>query len=373
MKRILIANGAFSGMLLASILQDNGDDNFFLGYFKNIKPEKSEALFTFFNYLIKTKKNLNFFAYKKRFSFDFQKLENDLEGNDISEIYLPINSSTKQIYKSFKNRYPKVNFIFYEEGLMSYVKPLLDSSLRKIMQGYKSYYIFYHEKLKNLLQNSFPSINFQTIVKDDLLKNIKVVQEELSPLFNHANDYNYALVLPQYYYQNNKKKTTKVLQLYYENIKKLILNDYKIIFKDHPKAKLKYSTDLKPRFNSDDFLLFEEVVSLQNSHLPNNKLLEMLEIIPVEVVAHKVKIDLVFSVYSTSLFTFQYLFNIKPQIDTKMLDNRINIFSLYPTLSALITKNTLIACNSNKKILYTNNKLLKILIIMLKLIHKYKE
>ncbi|MCL2567596.1 MAG: alpha-2,8-polysialyltransferase family protein [Alphaproteobacteria bacterium] len=406
MKRILIANGSFSSLVLASLLQGKlnaGDNNFFLGYFKNTSLEKSKALFAFFNYLITAQKNLNFFDYKSSFNFDFKKLDSDLGEKDIDEIYIPINSRTKQIYKSFKKHYGTASFIFYEEGLMSYVKPLLDFSLRKIMRKNQNYYIFYHEKLRNLLLKSFPFINFQTITKDSLLESIRTIQKTLLQYDNkiklnmqkeqqgfikapHADKY--VLVLPQYYFEKNAGKTKKIINMYYENIQRLITEGYTVIFKDHPKAALKYSAELKPCFSPQSFLLFEDIMIRDKLNLTgSNEILKILEILPVEVVAEKIKINAVFSVYSTSLFTFKHLFNIDPLTDIKMLDYRINIFSLYPTLSALLVKNTLAlplkntnftvlnnaACTCRRGILYTDNIPLKIIIMMLKLIHKYKE
>ncbi|MDR2008738.1 MAG: alpha-2,8-polysialyltransferase family protein [Alphaproteobacteria bacterium] len=338
MKRILIANGSFSSLVLASSLKDKlqeNDNNFFLGYFKNANPEKSQTLFTFFNYLIKTSKNLNFFDYKSGLQFNFQKLDSDLEQADIDEVYIPINSRTKQIYKSFKKHYPAAAFIFYEEGLMSYVKVLLDIPLRRIMRETQNYYIFYHEKLKNLLSNSFPAISFQTIPKANLLENITTIQKNLAQLESGAEEgavaslqssqsKKYALVLPQYYFENNVRKTNKIIEMYAQNIQKLIADGYTIIFKDHPKAKLKYSTSLISCFNPKDFLLFENIMGGEH----NQEYSKMLQILPVEVITNKIKIDTVFSVYSTSLFTFPYLFNIPAKTDDAMLDNRRNICSL---------------------------------------------
>ena len=368
MKRILIANGSFSSLVLSSILKNKNnksDSNFLLGYFKNVSPEKSKELFNFFNLLIETKKNLNFFDYKNRLNFDFSKLSKDINTNIIDEIYIPINSSTKKIYKLFKSQYSNASFIFYEEGLMSYIKPLLDKSLRKIMIQSENYYLFYDEKLKNLLTSSFTKIIFRTISKENFLDNIKIIQSTLSPFVELNKKNKYALVLPQYYHQGNPKKTSEIISMYAENMNTIINNGYKIIFKDHPKAKLKYSDTLRHMFKPDDFILFEDL-SKQN-----------LEIYPVEVVANILKIDMIFSVYSTSLFTFKYLFNTKSYTSYKMLEDRENMWSIYPTFSALITKNIINNLFDNKhntnKLLYSKNKILKILILVLKFIHKYKE
>jgi hypothetical protein len=393
MKRILIVNGSFSSLVLSSILKNQNNrenntnvSNFCLGYFKNVSPEKSQELFNFFNLLIDTDKNINFFAYKKNFVFDFNELSHALNTTSVDEIYIPINSSTKKIHKLFMYHYPKASFIFYEEGLMSYIKPLFDKSLRKIMAKSENYYLFYDEKLKNLLSKSFPKINFKTIIKEKILENIKTVQSAITGLidldkannmknlYSHntyrlipseQNEIKYCLVLPQYYHQGNNKKTEKIIAMYYNNMKNIIDNGYKIIFKDHPKAKLKYSDTLKNMFSPENFILFED---LSNKNL---------EVFPVEVVANVLKIDMVFSVYSTSLFTFKHLFNIRTFTSYKMLEERENIWSIYPTFSALITKNIISNLFDNKqnsnKLLYSENKLLKILILMLKLIHKYKE
>ncbi len=367
MKRILIANGSFSALVLSAIFKTRFSDNvsnFFLGYFKNFSDDKSQKLFDFVNLLIKTDKNLRFFDYKTKFGFNFNKLNRSINTTTVDEIYIPINSSTKKIYKSFKNQYPNANFIFYEEGLMSYIKPLLDKPLRKIMEKYDSYYLFYDEKLKKLLIDSFPSIKYNTIIKEDFISKINEIQK-IIPYFNYLSDTKrYALVLPQYYHQGNKEKTKNLLSQYSGTIQELIKNGYIVIFKDHPKAKIKYSDILKTIFNKDDFILFENL-GLNNFNM-----------FPVEVIANIFKIDLIFSVYSTSLFTFKYIYNIPTYTSTKMLNERMNVLSIYPTLSALITKNIINNLFDNsintKNILYTENKILKILILMLKFFHKYK-
>ncbi len=324
MSKLVVSNGAFSSLLMSSVLndrQDKNDDIYYLGYFKTLDKTKYSEILSFTSLLIPYKKNYHLINYTVMGNLDFTTIRDDLHEKNISEIYLPINSSTVKMYKALKKVFINANFVLYEEGLMSYVKPILSSSVRKLVKKYPSYYNFYTENMKSFMKK-YCGNNLHAISRDKILENISIVNKNMILNLPEINpDNNYALVLPQYYHQNDPKKTTKLVAMYRKNIDLLICSGYKIIFKEHPKAQICYSDLLKEFFNPKDFIIFDSIGTL-----------------PVELVVSKLNIKILFSVYSTSLYTLPYLFSVKSRTSYMMLKERMDIFSIYPYLSAFITR-----------------------------------
>lgn len=344
MNRLLVTNGAFTTLLLSAVLAEqeehsNKSNNYLVYYFKTLTTEKITYQLNFANFFFNYKKHFNLLAYQKKFSFNLTLLKNQLP--DIQEIYLPINSTTKKWYKLLYKIYPKANFIFYEEGLMSYIKGLYDGSLKALLKKHSAYYLFYSSTIQKL----FPK-EFQAISKQSLLHNIQRYQEHHTILKNNYSvSYKYALVLPQYYFQHDKTKRQKLEDLYIYHIKLLIKNGYHILFKDHPKSNQSYYPILQKTCGEKNFTLLNEIDNL-----------------PIEIIGNLIKISLVFSVYSTSLFTLPYLFNIPAVTSYAMLSQRMNTFSLYPALIAEFTHQHIPDLESNNlkynKLLYLYRKVL---------------
>jgi len=349
MNRLLVTNGAFTTLLLSAVLAEQKKDptnsnNYLLYYLKTLNPERISFQLNFANFFFNYKKHFNLLEYQRKFSFNLTLLKNEL--SDIQEIYLPINSTTKKWYKLLYKIYPKASFIFYEEGLMSYIKGLYDHSLQKLLKKHSTYYLFYNATIKHLFPKEFKPIN-----KQSLLNNIQQYQAHHPVLKNnYPTSYKYALVLPQYYFQKHKKKYKQLEDLYIYNIKLLIKNGYHILFKDHPKSTQSYYSVLQRICGKENFTLLKEIDNL-----------------PVEIIGNLIKISLVFSVYSTSLFTLPYLFNIPALTSYTMLSQRINTFSLYPALIAEFTQQYIPDLES-KSLKY--NKLLYLYRKMLTLIYK---
>lgn len=158
MNRLLVTNGAFTTLLLSAILAERTkgsttEQNYLLYYFTTLTPEKVNFQLDFANFFFNCKKDFNLLEYKKKFGFNLTPLKNQLP--DIQEIYLPINSTTKKWYKLLYKIYPNSNFVFYEEGLMSYIKGLYDNSLQRLLKKYATYYLFYNNALKKLFLRNF--------------------------------------------------------------------------------------------------------------------------------------------------------------------------------------------------------------------------
>ncbi|MFL1781200.1 hypothetical protein ABSA28_00920 [Candidatus Hepatincolaceae symbiont of Richtersius coronifer] len=347
LNRLIISNGPYTSIISSSIvnsfstpLGSKVENNYFLGYFKSISTSNHKLQYDLAKLGLDYKKLLSFNDYFKLSIFDQQQFLRSTDNSTFYEIYLPINSTTKRWHKIFSKLYPQCNFCFYEEGLMSYIKPIFDRKLRKIMANATNYYIFYHPQLKVLLNHYCPKIKFSQISKKAILQqlntvktciNVKVI-EQYSPLAMESLEMaqeeikKNALILPQYYYHNQPRKFRITLALYKKNIGKLLAFNYRILFKDHPKTKSSFFDLLQSKPSpievKPDFILLQE-----------------LENYPIEIFANSLKPDLVFSVYSTSLWSLPYFFNIKTFTSYEMLDQRLNFLSIYPTLSCLLTKN----------------------------------
>ena len=324
MNRLVFSNGVWTSIVVSSILQNkmsNEDNNFLCGYFKNSLESLREHNFSFAKSLIPYKHRINFLDYKKLFFFNAKQFKEDLYNIEINEIYLPVNSTTCKRYKVLKKIYPSANFYFYEEGLMSYIKPLIDRKLRKIMAKTTNYYLLYKPSIHDFLKNNCKNIVFTQIDKSSLLSIIALSNSKMN-LETIEQDPNkkYALILPQYYYENKLHKLNKLIFQYKDHIESLIQEGYIVLFKDHPKAKNSFYHSLSACFSEKDFIL------LTNSSK-----------YPVEILINSMKIDVVFSVYSTSLFTLKYLFAKKTFTSIKMLEYRMNLLSIYPYLSCAFT------------------------------------
>ena len=339
MNRLIFSNGVWTSIVVSSILQDktnNEDNNFLCGYFKNSLETLNAHNFTFSKLLLNYKHCINFLDYKKSFYFNSKQFKKDLNNVEINEIYLPVNSTTYNRYKILNKIYPLAKFYFYEEGLMSYIKPLIDRKLKQIMAKSVNYYLIYTSAIHDFLQNNCKNVKFTMIDKSAILSVIALANSKISldVMYQDPNK-KYALILPQYYYENKPKKLNKLILQYKEQIEYLINSGYVVLFKEHPKAKSSFYNILLPYFSKEDIIL-----------------LPVASKYPVEMLMSNMQIDLIFSAYSTSLFTFKYLFNKKTLTSASMLLDRMNIFSIYPYLSCAFTMQFIdnIDCNINKNI-----------------------
>jgi hypothetical protein len=361
MKRLVISNGPWTTLIISAILRDKlekYDSIYFMGYFRNATKESLERNFGFASINIKYNKYLNIFDYKTYLGINTTKLSRDINLIDIDEIYIPINSTTKKWFKFFNKYSPKAKFHFYEEGLMSYIKVFFDSSLRKIMINTNNHFLFYDDIIKRTINKDFPNIEFNEIISNNLKSSIESASLALECKYKVIKDKKYALILPQYYYQTNNNKLSKTIDLYRINIQKLVDSGYTILFKEHPKSRICFFNLLQPFFSNNIFNKLEDITYY-----------------PIELFISKLNIDIIFSVYSTSLFTNKYLFNIKTITSSIMLNKRISFFSIYPSLTCIFTKNLINNIenenndlnNKNKSdIFYTNSVLYNIYIKILR-------
>jgi hypothetical protein len=355
---LVFSNGIYTSFLLYGVLKQNYEpqsnvephnietqNNVFVLYLSkknNILIEQNKNIL---NQLFNTKKSLLWQNYKTFFSFKVNKFKADI-GNvsgveEIKNIYLPINSSSVKLHKELKKVYPQSNFIFYEEGLLSYIRPVFNKHLRQLLIKYKSFFVGY-DILNNYLKHFLPNACISIINKSYLLQAIDIIKVNIKISNNSTKKY--CILLPQYYYISSKKKFTELVNLYKIEINNLKQLGYEIVIKEHPKTSVKISNLLQEVevLNSDTPLIIEQL-------MPN------------------LKIDLVFSVYSTSLLSLSYFFNINAISSKAMLNQRINYYSFYPTLSALLINNLFYSLNYGiinkekkadiKDIFKSNNKL----------------
>jgi hypothetical protein len=325
--RLILSNGPFTSIIALSIFftsYKKNDKTFILGYFKNISKDKQNINQNIYETNdVKIDSIYNIFDYYTSLKIISKKsLRLDLP-DKLDEIYIPINTKSYYWYKIFAN-ISKAKIIFYEEGMFSYIKPIFSTKLRSVMSKSKNYYVFYNDNLKTLLLQNCPNVLFEQIEKN----NLKLIIENYGKSLNIDTSYlqkypnsntKYALIVPQYYFQNKKNKYQALISDYTTIINSLIDNGYKILLKDHPKGNKKlYNLIQCP--NKE-----ENIIELNANY-------------PIEVFYSQLNVNLVFSVYSTSLFTLDYLYNAKVFTSNKMLNNRISLLSIFPTLTALLAK-----------------------------------
>lgn len=312
MANLIFFNGVYTLSVVSSLPNINQGNNILVAYLKN----QRNSAYANVNYanLINNNTCLSWFYFKQKFGFKQNQFTQYVP--NCSNIYLPINSSTVKIYNVLKKIYPLANFIFYEEGLFSYIKPLFNKKLNYLLSLYNSYYIGYN-LLNNYLNYYLAKAKVNLINKQNLLNifSKNTVTINITP----NNNKKYCLMLPQYYYQNNKRKFNQLAKLYASKINQLQNNNYVVIFKQHPKAKV----------NLLNYIA--KYTSIANVVVINNP-------VAAESIRFNVPISKVFSVYSTSLLSINYLYNIPAFSCLKMLKLRENLWSFYPTLTALLIK-----------------------------------
>lgn len=349
--RLFISNGPYTSLILSSLIEllprSSKDFNILLGYFKNIDNKNKQLSIldtTFFT------RNLSLLSYNNFFKFNCKHFHSHTNYKIFDSIYLPINSNTIKWYKIFKKLYPKAEFNLYEEGLLSYIKPIFSRKLRAIMKKTTNHYMFHNSYLKNMVSYYCPQIKFTTINKVSILNNIEKIKTKfnvIKPFFKEEYEKS-VVILPQYYYQNNKKKFAVLSNNYINYIEQFIKQGYKVFFKDHPKSNSSLYNFLQSQLNDNNkFILLKD------------------EDLPIEILIDTIKPQFIFSIYSTSLFTLPYLYNISALTSLKMLEERINWFSLFPSLSCILVKK-IIPNIENQPLEYanvencfkTNNKML---------------
>src|SRR5699024_7930808 len=113
-------------------------------------------------------------------NFSFINFYQSLKEIEVENILIPINSSSKRWFKGLKEYFPKSNFIFYEEGLLSYIKPILDLDLKKIISNYSCFFNNFNKDFLALISANFKNCKktFNTIDTkyfNDSLNDLKVL------------------------------------------------------------------------------------------------------------------------------------------------------------------------------------------------------
>lgn len=320
-KTLIISNGYYTSINAISIIKQlkiNKKHIDLFAYFKQICYVKEQLeltqkafninkIFYYLNYLHKNK------------SFNSEKFMED-SNSSYSYVLIPINSSTKKWVKIIKKMYPDIEIIFFSEGLLSYIKPTLDISLRKIIDKNKVFFNKYDEEVSNIIKNNFTNPYFinNDIVKSSLSDLKKHIYVDLFG-YNLESSKN-VLFLPQYYHLNNLSKNHKKLKNYKNIVLNLINKGYTVLVKDHPK------TDNKVY----DYLY----KSIQD----NSKLINLtcIQGYPIELFIDELNVDLIFSVYSTGMLNACSLFDIPSFSSKVMLQERLKSLSLYPFASCYL-------------------------------------
>lgn len=310
--RIVITNGAFTSLVAVSLMnqlensEKNIYNNYFLAYFKGISFEN---------------KNKHFIELGRVISiaevFDYENFNYKKEEIDFDEVFIPLNSNVKKWVKMFKKINNKIRIIFYEEGLLSYVYPVFN---KKILNEGELFFLSYASVIIKELEKFHFNIKYKIIENMfflEVMNDYKIKNNLAINLNEYKSDCKKNLIfINQYYFDNNSKR----LQNKIKNIKEIIdyykKNDYKIIFKNHPKMKSSLYNSI---FQYDDSVIKESFYPIE-----------------LFLLNHSVDNLAMVSVYSTSSFVAKYIFGMEVKTDYKMIYNRLSFFSIYPTFSGLI-------------------------------------
>lgn len=328
-ENLIVSNGYYTTLVAVSTLKQlgiNDSPKYLLGYFKQLSNSIAESInLSEQAWSFKEVFDYNLFFNNK---FSFELFSKHCKNIKFCNILIPINSSTIKWYKGLKKYYPNAKFIFYEEGLLSYLKPIFDIKLKKIITKNLCFYNNFNKNLNYLIENGFgifkKNIHF---IKEEIFNNsISDIKKLLNISFNNLNlnQSKNVLFIPQYYNNNNKYLFAQKVQQYLKIINQLLNNGYTVLIKDHPKDK---------NFSLEKYLK----IGLKGN--PNIIYLNNINKFPVELFINDLNIDFVFSVYSTTLFSASSsLFKLPVFTSYTMLKDRIKSFSFYPSVSCTLVK-----------------------------------
>lgn len=327
---LIISNGYYTTLVAIAILKQLNIDKkpkYLLGYFKQLSTSIEESI-----ELSKQAWNFNeVFDYNLfyRHQFSFEAFGKACKKIKFCNIFIPINSSTKKWYKGLKKLYPSARFIFYEEGLLSYLKPVFDLKLKKIINQNVCFYNNFNKSLNYLVENSFSSVGKSIcFIKEEFfyaaMHDIKSLLDISFSKLKLSQSKN-VLFIPQYYHNNNEYLFFKKIKQYLQIISLLITNGYTVLIKDHPKDSGSISIEKYFRI-----LLRDNPKVIYLNHISQ---------FPIELFINDLNVQFLFSVYSTTLFSANSIFKLPVFTSYKMLQERIKSFSFYPAVSCSLVKN----------------------------------
>lgn len=440
LEALVITNGYYTSVVskaVLSMLEIDAAQSAIVGYFKKLSEESSE------NSAIISQRAWGY-GWARNFYADMRALGNQKAFAKLknlvpraNHILVPVNYTCYFWYKNLNNLYPKAKFIFYAEGLLSYIKPLYNLKLGSLVRKNLFYVNNYDPRLVELLKDhnihplviddhlmhqsfnqlkpaaleeinqgiispegtnseaqggaqnievpsfNVPSLNdsgaehfleegvgrsvkrrgalpqrdpdqgmaqrlfnngtdrvclVQTGANPDAIACPREVTGSLPPILKASNLKNLeeaidgffgtqkprALIVPQYYYKNNPAKHRRKLELYHQIIEVLVSLGYNVLIKDHPKN------------TTSSLGAYLKKINYQRAEVHD---LNLLREYPIEIFLPHLKLELVFSVYSTTLMTASALFDIPAFTSQQMLAQRQDDLSLYAVASCDIIDN----------------------------------
>ncbi len=298
--RLVIIAGTFTTAIAATLLKqlnDNNTDNYLVSIAPTLYENVDEHILEEAKSLSAFKDVLFYFTFcspKKQFkdekkhilSFDINKFKqatNNIEFDEIISVYIH-GAAHNLILK-----YPKAKLYFMEDGTASYLKMENAEALSK--QAKKIYTLNYFDKIKPYA-SLYEGLKTQKIDT----KILHSVFEELSSQidFKLEKHENSVIFCAQNISLNsNAMSKNDELNLYAENILKLLKSGYSVYLKEHPKTPNMFYNLLK-----------------QKIHHPNFISLAEYNVYPVELLIPKIQPVAIVSMFSSALFTAPEVFNI---------------------------------------------------------------
>ena len=299
-RRLFIVSGVFTTAIAAAIIKQIGNENT-ENYIVSIAPTIYENLDEHIRMAVKQLgvfKDLKFYFEfclpKKNFkeekkhvlSFNVRKFKDSIGNVEFDEIYsVYIHGAANYLF----NQYPNADLYFVEDGTATYLK--MDNAEFINKRAKKIYTLNYFDKITPFVTSyeGVPSVQISKEILQDIFaflsKNIKFQLEpkEKSIVFCAQNISISQIAMT---YEDE-------LKLYVNNIKKLLDLGYFVYFKEHPKTPNMFFGNLS-----------------QIIKHPNFATVGPYAVVPMETLVPYLKPCAVVSMFSSSLFTIPWLFNI---------------------------------------------------------------
>ena len=299
-KRLFIVSGTFTTAIAATLIKQLGNTNA-ENYIVSIAPaiyenldEHIKAAVTQLGVFKDLKFYFDFCAPKKMFkeekkhilSFNVRKFKEsigNIEFDEICSVY--IHGAANYLF----NQYPKADLYFVEDGTATYLK--MDNAEIINKRAKKIFTLNYFDKIKPFV-SLYEGVPCEQINKE-ILKDVfaflsKQIKFNLEPkeksIIFCAQNISLSQIAMTY---------EDELKLYISNIKKLLDLGYFVYFKEHPKT---------PNMFYKNLIKF-----IQH---PNFSTLGAYAVVPMETLVPYLKPCAVVSMFSSSLFTMPWLFNI---------------------------------------------------------------
>ena len=299
-KRLFIVSGTFTTAIAATLIKQLKDENT-ENYLVSIAPTIYENLDNHISIATQQlglfkdiKFYFDFCPPKKMFkeekkhilSFNVKKFKDSIENIEFDEIYsVYIHGAANHLF----NQYPNADLYFIEDGTATYLK--MDNAEFINKRAKKIYTLNYFDKVIPFV-SSYENLKTEQIDKN-ILKDIfaflskkisfKIEPKENSIIFCAQN-----ISLSQIAMTHEEE-----IQLYTKNINKLLNMGYHVYFKEHPKTPNMFFTPLSKIIKN-----------------PNFETLGPYAVLPMETLVPFLKPCAVVSMFSSSLFTMPWLFNI---------------------------------------------------------------